>query len=382
MLCWIGLVLWHKKKTVFYYFALLDRIGVVTQEENSLLLLCFVGSDWCCDTWRKQFIITLLCWIGLVLWHKKITVFYYFALLDRIGVVTQEENSFLLLCSVGSDWCCDTKENSFLLDCSVGSDWCCDTRRKQFFIRLLCWIGLVLWHKKKTVFFIRLLCWIGLVLWHKKKTVFYYFALLDRIGVVTQEENSFLLLCSVGSDWCCDTWRKQFIITLLCWIRLVLWHLKKTVFYYFALLDRIGVVTQEENSFLLLCFVGSDWCCDTRRKQFFITLLCWIGLVLWHLKKTVYYYIALLDRIGVVTQEENSFFIRLLCWIGLVLWHKKITVFFIRLLCWIGLVLWHKKKTVFLLDCFVGLDWCCDTRGKQFLLDCFVGLDWCCDTRG
>ena len=128
-----------------------------------------------------------------------------------------------------------------------------------------------------------------MVLWHKKKTVYYYFALLDRIGVVTQEENSFLLDSSVGSDWCCDTRRKQFFIRLLCWIGLVLWHKKKTVFYYFALLDRIGVVTQEENSFLLLCSVGSDWCCDTRRKQFFIRLLCWIGLVLWHKKKTVYY---------------------------------------------------------------------------------------------
>ena len=46
-------------------------------------------------------------------------------------------------------------------------------------------------------------------------------------------------------------------------------------------------MTQEENSFLLDSSVGSDWCCDTRRKQF-----------------------SLLDRIGVVTQEENSFFIR------------------------------------------------------------------------
>ena len=66
---------------------------------------------------------------------QKKTVFYYLALLDRIGVVTQEENSFLLDSSVGSDWCCDTKENIFLLDSSVGSDWCCDTRRKHFFIR-------------------------------------------------------------------------------------------------------------------------------------------------------------------------------------------------------------------------------------------------------
>ena len=336
----------------------------MTQEDNSLLLLCFVGSDWCCDTWRKQFFITLLCWIGLVLWHKKITVFYYFALLDRIGVVTQEDNSFLLLCFVGSDWCCDT--------------W-----RKQFIITLLCWIGLVLWHKRKQ-FIITLLCWIGLVLWHLKKTVYYYIALLDRIGVVTQEDNSFLLLCFVGSDWCCDTWRKQFIITLLCWIRLVLWHLKKTVFYYFALLDRIGVVTQEDNSFLLLCFVGSDWCCDTWRKQFIITLLCWIGLVLWHKKITVFYYFALLDRIGVVTQEENSllllcfvgsdwccdtwrkqFFITLLCWIGLVLWHKKITVFYyFALLDQIGVVTLEENSL--LLHCSVGSDWCCDTRRKQF----------------
>ena len=54
--------------------------------------------------------------------------------------MTQEENSFLLLCSVGLDWCCD----------SVGLDWCCDTRK--------------------------------------------------TVDVVTQEENSFLLDNSVGSD--------------------------------------------------------------------------------------------------------------------------------------------------------------------------------------
>ena len=67
---------------------------------------------------------------------------------------------------------------------------------------------------------------------------------------MTQEENIFLLDSSVGSDWCCDTRRKQFFIRL-------------------ALLDRIGVVTQKKTVFLLDSSVGSDWCCDTRRKHFF-----------------------------------------------------------------------------------------------------------------
>ena len=34
----------------------------------------------------------------------------------------------------------------------------------------------------------------------QEETVYYYIALLDWIGVVTQEENSFLLDNSVGSD--------------------------------------------------------------------------------------------------------------------------------------------------------------------------------------
>ena len=44
--------------------------------------------------------------------HKK-TVYYYLALLDRIGGDTRRKH-FLLGSSVGSDWCCDTKENSFI----------------------------------------------------------------------------------------------------------------------------------------------------------------------------------------------------------------------------------------------------------------------------
>ena len=69
----------------------MDRIGVMTQEEN-----------------MYYYYIAILDWIGVVTLEENM-YYYYIAILDRIGVVTQEENSLLLDSSVGSDWCCDTR---------------------------------------------------------------------------------------------------------------------------------------------------------------------------------------------------------------------------------------------------------------------------------